>query len=233
MANFGMMWIGDSISKIQEISMSSFLYHGHDVSLFVYNKNLVVPNGIKKIDARKIIPESEIFKVKNTYAAFSDIFRYQMINKTGLPWVDADTICVSDKWSFKDNIYAGYEGKIVVGGVLSLPQDSAAINYMINKSKNFDKNKINWVEIGPSLVNETFRKFRLMEYVYSEQTFCGIHYSKWKKLWEPECLEEVQQIEKKAHSISAYNSMVTFSGQDKNNLPSGSAMQYFYRKFVQ
>lgn len=228
-----MMWVGDSISKIQEISMSSFLYHNHEISLFVYNKNLVVPNGIKKLDANEIIPESEIFKVKNTYAAFSDIFRYQMINKTDLPWVDADTICVSDNWNFKDNIYAGYEGKIVVGGVLSLPYNSPAITYMINKSKNFEKDKINWVEIGPALVDETFKKFRLMKYVYNEETFCGIHYSKWKKLWQQEYLEEIKELEKKSHSISAYNSMITFSGLDKNNLPSGSAMDYFYRKFVQ
>ena len=227
-----MMWVGDSMTKIQEISLSSFIYHGHEVSMFVYNKKLKVPRGIIKLDANEIISESDVFTVKNTYAAFSDVFRYQMINKTGLPWVDADTICVSDEWNFKDNIYAGYEGRTVVGGVLSLPQEHPALRYMIKRSSNFDKEKINWVEIGPTLVNETFKKFRLMKYVYSEETFCGIHYSKWKKLWEPEFLEEIKELEKKSHSISAYNSMATFSGIDKNNLPKGSAMEYFYRKFV-
>ena len=200
--------------------------------MFVYDKNLVVPDGVTKLDANDIISESEIFTVKNTYAAFSDVFRYQMMNATGLPWADADTICVSDEWNFKDNIYAGYEGKIVVGGVLSLPQEHPALKYMIDKSLKFNKEKINWVEIGPALVNETFRKFRLMKYVHSEETFCGIHYSKWKKLWEPDDLEEIKSLEKRSHSISAYNSMVTFSGIDKNNLPKGSAMEYFYRKFV-
>jgi hypothetical protein len=231
-AKFGMMWVGDSLTKIQEISLSSFIFHGHEVFMFAYNKNLSVPNGVTKLDANQIVPESEIFTVKNTYAAFSDVFRYKMINETGLPWVDADTICVSDDWNFKNNIYAGYEGKIVVGGVLSLPQESPAIKYMIQKSENFNKEKINWVEIGPALVNETFKKFRLMKYVYSEETFCGIHYSKWEKLWKPEFLEEIKELEQRAHSISAYNSMVTFSGRDKNRLPKGSAMEYFYRKFV-
>jgi hypothetical protein len=229
---FGMMWVGDSLTKIQEVSISSFIYHGHDVSIFVYDKDLDVPSGAKKMDANEIIPESEIFKVKNTYAAFSDVFRYQMINKTGLPWVDADTICVSDDWNFKDNIFAGYEAEIVVGGVLSLPKDSPAIKYMIEKSSSFDKEKISWVEVGPSLVNETFRKFNLMKYVYSEETFCGIHYSEWKKLWNPRNLKEIKELEEKAHSISAYNSMATFAKINKNVLPRGSAMEYFYRKFV-
>lgn len=227
-----MMWFGDSLTKIQEISLSSFIYHGHEVSIFVYNKKLVVPKGVIKLDANEIILESDVFTVKDTYAAFSDVFRYQMINKTGLPWADADTICVSDEWNFKDSIYAGYEGRNVVGGVLSLPQDHPALKYMIKRSSNFDKEKINWSEIGPTLVNESFKKFRLMKYVYSEETFCGIHYSEWNKLWEPEHLQEIKELEKKSHSISAYNSMATFSGIDKNNLPKGSAMEYFYRKFV-
>ena len=227
-----MMWVGDSLTKIQEVSISSFIHHGHEVFMFVYNKNLSVPQGVTKLDANEIVLESEIFTVKNTYAAFSDVFRYQMINKTGLAWVDADTICVSDEWNFKDNIYAGYEGKSVVGGVLCLPQEHPALMYMIEKSSNFNKEKIKWVEIGPALVDEAFRKFKLMEYVYSEETFCGIHYSKWKKLWEPKSLREIKGLEKRSHSISVYNSMATFSGIDKNDLPKGSAMEYFYRKFV-
>ncbi len=232
MTRFGMLWVGESLSKIQEISLSSFLYHGHEVSMFVYNKKLKVPDGVIKLDANEIVSESEIFMVKNTYAAFSDVFRYQMINKTGMPWVDADTICVSGDWNFKNNIYAGYERKIVVGGVLSLPQEHPALKYMIKKSSEFNKEKINWTEVGPALVNETFRKFKLMRHVYSEETFCGIHYSKWKNLWEPQYLQEIKELEKRSHSISAYNSMATFSGIDKNNLPEGSAMEYFYRKFV-
>lgn len=227
-----MMWVGDSLTKIQETSISSFIYHGHEVFMFVYNKELVVPKGVIKLDANEIVLESNIFTVKNTYAAFSDVFRYQMINKAGIPWVDADTICVSDDWNFKNNIYAGYEGKVVVGGVLSLPQEHPALKYMIEKSLNFNKEKISWVEIGPTLVNEAFRKFKLMKHVYSEETFCGIHYSKWKKLWEPESLEEIKELEKISHSISIYNSMATFSGIDKNKLPEGSAMEYFYRKFT-
>jgi hypothetical protein len=232
MAKFGSLWIGPSLSKIQVISLSSFVYYGHDLTLYVYDLDLPVPQGIRKADAREIIEEEEIFKVQNQYAAFSDVFRYRMINKTGLAWVDADTICLTKEWEFKDNTYAGLEGNTVVGGVLSLPQNSEALRFLIKKSTNFDKTKIKWTDIGPALVNKAFRLYNLMNYVYDEKTFCGIHFSEWKKLWDPNYRGEIKLLEKTAKSISVYNSMVTRSGIDKEFLPKGSAMEYFYQKFV-
>lgn len=233
MAKFGSLWVGDPLTKIQITALSSFVYHKHEITLFVYDMDLEVPKGVVKADANTIMPESEIFKIQNQFAAFSDLFRYQMIQKTGLAWVDADTICLTSNWNFKDNIYAGFEKDMVVGGVLSLPQDSPALKYLIKKSTSFDKTKINWIDVGPALVDKTFRKHDLMDYVYSEQTFCGIHFSEWQKLWKPKFFKEIKRLERTGKSISIYNSMVTRAEIDKNVFPRGSAMEYFYRKFVQ
>lgn len=232
MAKFGSLWVGGPLTKIQEISLSSFIYHGHELTLFVYDKDLVVPHGVIKADAEKIMKEDDIFLVQGTYAAFSDLFRYQMIDKTGLAWVDADTVCLSPDWNFKDNIYAGLEKDKVTGGVLSLPQESGAIKYLIKKSTSQDKSKIKWTEVGPALVNSTFQKYNLMEYAYSQETFCGIHWSEWEKLWDPKYLREIKKLEKTSKSISVYHSMTTRGGIDKNTMPPGSAMEYFYNKFV-
>lgn len=233
MAKFGSLWVGDPLTKVQIVALSSFVYHKHDITLFVYDLDLEVPAGVKKQDARSIMEEEEIFTVQNQFAAFSDLFRYQMIYKTGLAWVDADTICLTSDWNFKEDIYAGLEKDMVVGGVLSLPQDSDAIRYLIKKSTTFDKTKIKWIDVGPALVDKAFRKYNLMDYVYSQETFCGIHFSEWQKLWNPKFLKEIKKLEKNGKSISIYNSMVTRSEIDKNFLPRGSAMDYFYRKFVQ
>jgi hypothetical protein len=232
MAKFGSLWVGGPLTKIQEISLSSFVYHGHEITLFVYDMDMVVPDGVVKSDASAIMSEDDIFLVQNTYAAFSDLFRYQMIDKTGLAWVDADTVCLSPDWNFKDNIYAGLEKDKVTGGVLCLPQGSGAIKYLIKKSTGHDKTKIKWTEVGPALVNATFHKYNLMDYAYSQETFCGIHWSEWEKLWDPKHLREIKKLEKTSKSISVYHSMTTRGGIDKNTMPPGSAMEYFYNKFV-
>lgn len=233
MAKFGSLWVGDPLTKIQIISLSSFIYHKHEITLYVYDLNLEVPSGVKKEDARLIMPEEALFKVQEQYAAFSDLFRYQMIYKTGLAWVDADTICLSPNWDFPDNIYAGFEKDTVVGGVLSLPKDSQALKYLIKASTRFDKTKIKWIDVGPAMVDKVFRKYNLMQYVYGQEIFCGIHFSEWHKLWDKKYIKEIRKLEKTGKSISVYNSMVTRSGINKNILPRGSAMEYFYRKFVE
>lgn len=232
MANFGSLWVGNGMTKIQEISLSSFVYHKHSLTLYVYDLNMVVPEGIKKADARLIMDDSELFLVQNTYAAFSDLFRYRMIKKTGLTWVDADTICLSPDWDGLGDIYACFENETVVGGVLSLPQNSPALDYLIKKSTKFDKTKIKWIDVGPALVDKAFRKFNLMDSVYPMEVFCGIHWSQWEKLWNPKHLKEIKLLEKTSKSISVYHSMTTRGGIDKNYLPPKSAMEYFYDKFV-
>jgi hypothetical protein len=232
MAKFGSLWVGNSMTKIQEISLSSFVYHGHDITLFVYDLNMKVPSGVKKENARLIMDESEIFLVQNTYAAFSDLFRYRMINKTGLAWVDADTICLSSDWEDLGDTFACFEKNLIVGGVLKLPQESKALRYLIKKSSEFDKEKINWIDVGPALVDKAFRKFNLLNYVHPMETFCGIHWSEWSKLWDPNHFKEIKILEKKSKSISVYHSMTTRAGIDKNDLPTNSAIKYFYDKFV-
>lgn len=232
MAKFGSLWVGNPMTKIQEISLSSFIYHGHELTLYVYDMDMKVPEGVVKANASLIMDESEMFLVQDTYAAFSDLFRYRMIKKTGLTWVDADTICLSPDWDDLGDTYACLEKDMVVGGVLKLPQDSPALDYLINKSSRFDRTKIKWVDVGPALVDKAFRSYKLMDYALPMEVFCGIHWSDWKKLWSPKYLREIKTLEKTSKSLSVYHSMTTRGDIDKNYLPKGSPMDYFYRKFI-
>lgn len=232
---FGSLWVGGPLTKIQEISLASFVYYNHDITLYVYDSELKVPSGVKKADAREILPEDRIFKVENTYASFSDVFRYNMIQKTGLAWVDADTICLSSDWNFKDNIFASYEvgaEPCIVGGVLSLPKDSDIVKYLVDHVEKIDKETAGWGSMGPQLVNKAFNEYNYLEYVYDYKVFLGIHLNEWPLLWDPKGLEFILGLYSTTKSISAYNQMSTRAGIDKNNLPKGSAMEFFYNRFV-
>lgn len=233
MAQFGALWVGRPLTKIQIIGLSSFAHYGHDVYLYVYDDTLEVPVGITKRDAREIMPEESLFTVRDSYAAFSDIFRYHMIKKTGLAWVDADVICTTSDWEFKDNIYCSkeLETNIATGSVLSMPADSEAIEFLIKESEAFDKKRITWVEIGPALVDKAFKKYGLSEYIYDYHVFCGIGYSQWYWFWRPEHLENMLKIEKISKAISICNFMCTVNSINKNELPEGTAIKYFYDKF--
>ena len=233
MANFGSLWIGNPLSKVEQTALASFIYYGHSFTLFVYDMDMVVPKGVVKEDANKIIPESEIFKVQNSYGPFADMFRYTMIKKTGLTWTDTDSICLRADWDFGDYLFGFEEDDRLANGILRMPQDSELIKYLIKNSVEFDKSKIVWSEIGPLLVTKGAKKFNVLKYAQTPEVFYPVHFWQWKKIWSPEYRREVLQKCESAHTLQIWNQFLNREGIDKNKLPKRSAIEYFYKKFVQ
>jgi hypothetical protein len=232
MADFGSLWIGNPLSKVEQTALASFIYYGHSFTLFVYDMDMKVPNGVVKADANEIIPESEIFKVQNSYGPFADMFRYTMIKKTGLIWTDTDSICLKASWNFGEYIFGFEEDQRLANGILKIPQDSELIDFLINNSVKYDKTKIIWSEIGPLLVTKGAKRFNVLRYAQAPQVFYPVHFWQWKKIWLKDYKNEVLDKCTNAHTLQIWNQFLNREGVDKNNLPKGSAIEYFYNKFV-
>ena len=232
MANFGSLWIGNPLSKVEQTALASFIYYGHSFTLFVYDMNMKVPNGVIKEDANKIIKESEIFKVQNSYGPFADMFRYTMIQKTGLTWTDTDSICLRSDWDFGDYLFGFEEDERLANGILRMPQDSDLIKFLIKNSVEFDKSKIVWSEIGPLLVTKGAKMFDVLKYAQTPDVFYPVHFWQWKKIWNKNYKQEVLSKSKDSHTLQIWNQFLNREGIDKNKLPKGSAIEYFYNKFV-
>jgi hypothetical protein len=232
MANFGSLWVGNPLSKVEQTALASFIYYGHSFTLFVYDMDMKVPNGIIKEDANQIIPESEIFKVQNSYGPFADMFRYTMIQKTGLTWTDTDSICLRSDWDFGDYLFGFEEDDRLANGILRMPQDSELINFLIKNSVQYDKTKIVWSEIGPLLVTKGAKRFDVLKYAQEPNVFYPVHFWQWKKIWSKDYKQEVLDKCNGAHTLQIWNQFLNREGIDKNKLPKGSAIEYFYNKFV-
>lgn len=232
MADFGSLWIGNPLSKVEQTALASFIFYGHSFTLFVYDMDMLVPKGVVKKDANKIILESEIFKVQDSYGPFADMFRYTMIQKTGLTWTDTDSICLRSDWDFGDYLFGYEEDGRLANGILRMPQDSDLVNMLINNSVKYNKEKIKWSEIGPLLVTKCAKKLKLLHYAEPPSTFYPIHFWQWKKIWLKDYRKEVLLKCKDAHTLQIWNQFLNREGIDKNNLPKGSAIEYFYNKFV-
>lgn len=232
MADFGSLWIGNPLSKVEQTALASFIYYGHSFTLFVYDMDMKVPNGVVKEDANQIIPESEIFKVQNSYGPFADMFRYTMIKKTGLIWTDTDSICLKASWNFGEYIFGFEEEQRLANGILKMPQDSDLIDFLIDNSVKYDKSKIVWSEIGPLLVTKGAKRFKVLRYAQPPEVFYPVHFWQWKKIWLKDYTNEVLDKCKNAHTLQIWNQFLNREGIDKNKLPKGSAIEYFYNKFV-
>jgi hypothetical protein len=231
MANFGSLWIGNPLSKVEQTALSSFIFYGHSFTLFVYDMDIKVPGGVIKADANQVIPESEIFKVQNSYGPFADMFRYSMIQKTGLTWTDTDSICLRSDWDFGDYLFGFEEDDRLANGILRMPKESELINFLIKNSVKYDKSKIVWSEIGPLLVTKGAKKFNVLKYAQTPDVFYPVHFWQWKKIWDKKYLQEVLDKCENAHTLQIWNQFLNREGIDKNKLPKGSAIDYFYNKF--
>lgn len=232
MADFGSLWIGNPLSKVEQTALASFIYHKHTFTLFVYDMSLKVPHGVIKENANKIIPESEIFKVQNSYGPFADMFRYKMIKETGLTWTDTDSICLKSEWDFGDYLFGFEEEGRLANGILRMPKDSDLINFLIKNSTKYDKDKIVWSEIGPLLVTKGANKYNVIKYAQPPEVFYPIHFWQWKKIWKKEYRHEVLEKCKDSHTLQIWNQFLNREGIDKNNLPNGSAIDYLYKKYI-
>src|SRR5262245_48660929 len=75
-----MFWHGAPLSRMERLSIASFLHHGHSVDLYVYDEPANVPHGAQLRDAGQILPRSAVFRHKRSrsLAVFADWFRYRL-----------------------------------------------------------------------------------------------------------------------------------------------------------
>ena len=101
------LWIGDRLSTMEKLCISSFLQNVNDFHLYTYDKVKGVPEGTVIKDANEIVPSDMIFKYKehNSYAGFSNIFRYKLLFDKGGYWVDTDNVCLKPFTNIESNIY--------------------------------------------------------------------------------------------------------------------------------
>lgn len=103
------LWIGEELTTMERLCAESFIQNGHDFHIYTYGDLRNTPRGIELKDAASIIPPEKIFKYKdhNSYAGFSNIFRYKLLRDRGNVWVDFDVICLRPFDSDADYFFSG------------------------------------------------------------------------------------------------------------------------------
>lgn len=135
------LWIGESLSRLERLCLSSFLYHHPDqVDLYTYAPVANVPIGIRICDANEIVSQEQVFSYcKGSYAGFADLFRWKLLNQLGGYWIDTDMLCIRP-FDFTEELVFGKEteayGKTfwsAAVGVLKFPSGHAVTEYMVDR----------------------------------------------------------------------------------------------------
>ncbi len=125
------LWVRGNLSRMEQLSIHSFLAHGHPVHFYSYEPGDNLPAGVVVHDAAKIVPEAlapgtdKTAFSKGSYGAFSDFFRYNLLFTNGGWWADLDVVAIRPWSNFPEVVAASTEekghGRIANGFVMRFP----------------------------------------------------------------------------------------------------------------
>ena len=130
------MWFGKTLSRLELLTIRSFVRLGHDFHLWAYDdlSAFEFPRGVVVRDAEEIIGRNKVFAKsdidaetgvgRNSIGApFSDLFRYKLLSEHGGIWVDMDVTCLRP-FDFTDEYVFRPHRIGVVGSILKCPKGS-------------------------------------------------------------------------------------------------------------
>lgn len=227
------LWIGEQLSIMEQLSISSFLQNGHSFDLYTYDEVKGVPEGVVLKDAHQIIPSSQIFKYKDydSYAGFSNLFRYRLLVEKGGYWVDMDVICLKPFQFEPDHVFASElapysapafwkESCNIANCVIKAPLGSEIMKYCYHESAKRDPLKLKWSETGPALMTAAVQKFELQGCMTPPHTFCPVHWWQWRQLIIASATDTSEKIQaptsESPSAVHLWNEMWRRNGINKN-----------------
>jgi hypothetical protein len=184
------LWIGQRLSTMERLAISSFQRQGHEFHLYVYDRPAGVPEGTILLDANLVLPASKIFKHREsgTYAPFSSRFRWELLYERGGWWVDLDVICLKPFQFQAEYVFGGewFQGRMhATNCVMRAERHSPVIGYALEECRKADAQSLPWATIGPKLLVRAVDRFGLTEFVHKPAVFCPVAPSQWDSVLNP------------------------------------------------
>ena len=241
------LWIGKELSKIEQLCIASFIYHGCEFHLYTYEKVANVPAGVVLIDANEILPKKNIFTdFDNSYAIFSDWFRWSLLYDKGNFWVDMDVICLRPFVFSEDLVYGFEDNKYVAMSVLKFPPKHKLCKLLMsvckspNKLLPYDsrKQKIEKVKRkikakikmrdertfrigrgeagGPTGFTRALEHFKLIDKARAPADFYPVYYEDWLSIYDGTLAQDTELLLRNSYAIHLWNELGRWVKFDKN-----------------
>lgn len=248
------LWIGETIGPFGELSIASFLAHGHPFRLFCYQVPEDLPQGVEVSDAREILGEEKIFCDQGSYAHFADLFRWTLLAERGGWWTDLDVVCLRPLIGLGSCVFGREDEKRVCGTLMRfparhpLPVEMATIcsnpwRWLADDSFKGRWRKLRrrlmpwrsdlrWGEAGgPSGLTRALCRQGLLEDALDASIFYPLHYSDWRRAFDgqPPTLPEG------AHALHLWNECTRREqGFDpRGPFPSTSLFEQLRRRYLE
>lgn len=252
-----MFWHGRPLSRIERLSMASFVDNGHEVRLHAYDEVKGVPAGVQLVDASKTLPATAIFHhtQSGSIAAFADLFRYRLLYEQGGIWSDTDMICLQPLRYGTTEVFGWMDSEIINNALLGLPKGHAIAKWMAECCENpnrwlpYDNSRtrrrklkrrlllnrrgnVAWGEYGPHGFTRAAHHFGLAERAQPFWHFYPLHYKVWRAAFDGS-LQDNPELVSNSKAIHLWNEMFRRErGFDKDGrFPSESLFERLWRRY--
>lgn len=177
------LWIGEALSPVENLCITSFLRNGHDFHLYTYGEVRNVPPGATILDGREILAEEEVFTYnegwgKGSPAAFANLFRYALLRQRGGWWVDMDVVCLRPfdipAGTVLSTSEEGKWGTLANNCVMKVPPGHRLAAWLEDRCRERDLSKVRYGEIGPQLLQAGVKELRLEGDLAPPSWFCPV-----------------------------------------------------------
>jgi mannosyltransferase OCH1-like enzyme len=213
------MWVGQSLSIMEKLSIRSYIENGHEYHLYLYDDIAGAPPKTVLKDANEILPSSAIFQYgeHKSYAIFADYFRYKLLFEKGGWWSDLDFICLKPLNFNTDYVFATQKDErgadVVTNGIIKAPRGADIMRDAWSICCSKQPQEVRWGETGPELMQELVKKFSLSAYVKNAATFCPIPTTRFYEAILPGRWAE---FDERTYTAHLWNEMWRRLAVDKN-----------------
>jgi hypothetical protein len=208
-----MLWVRGDLSRMELLSLRSFLTQGHPVHLYTYDAPANLPRGVEVRDAREVVPHELVPKAqsvpfgKGAYASFSDYWRLCLMRQRGGWWSDLDVVAIKPWREFPEIVAAstfeqGY-GQIANNYALRFPARHPVVESCLKTLIGRQLEDLDISETGPLLLNGMLGPEGVRAHCQSPEVFGPVPWNAgWqllRPLWKRFTLEELKQRLRRPH----------------------------------
>jgi hypothetical protein len=212
------LWVEGPLSAMEELSVRSFLAHGHEYHLYSYDQALTIPAGAKLLPAAQVLPADQVFRYtagggEGSYAAFANLFRYKLLCERGGWWADMDMICLRPLDFAAEHVLASERcrdgSSTITNGILRAPAGSGICAECYLLARQHEQRATVWGATGPALLREVAERHAATRFVQPPTTFCPIDW------WRAEALIEPGQVPSGAYTVHLWQEIWRWNGWPK------------------
>lgn len=205
------LWVGKPLGPYERLCLTSFRDHGLDVDLYAYAAPPALPAGVRWRDAAEILPPAAVFenpRQPGTFAAFSNRFRYRLLQERDTTWTDADVLCLRDELPSSAYLFGFEADEYVNSAVLGAPRDSEFLDFLGSEADAMKPDQIQWGQMGPGLVTTAVQRFGLGGCVRAREDLYPIHYEDVWMLFDPRRRAYVEEMARQSYCLHWWNESV-------------------------